>query len=152
MDGETTDRLKMNTHLHEQLRRSEEVPRASERSFGILFAVVFAIISLWPLWSGGVPYWWAAVIAGLFALSAFVAPRLLKPLNSAWLALGGVLHRIVSPLVLGLVYVTTVIPTGVFLRLTGRDPLRLKLDRNASTYWQDRTPPGPAPGSLNNQF
>ncbi len=142
----------MNTDLHEQLNRNEDVPRASERSFGILFAVVFAVISLWPLFGGNDPYWWAGLIAALFMLAAFVAPRLLRPLNSAWLALGAVLHRIVSPLVLGLVYVTTVIPTGLFLRMTGRDPLRLKMDRNAPTYWQDRDPPGPAPGSLNNQF
>lgn len=142
----------MNTQFHEDLRRDEDVPRASERSFGVLFAVVFAIVALWPLLSGGTPRTWAGVLAAGFAALAVVRPQILKPLNSAWLALGGVLHRIVSPLVLGLIYIIAVVPTGFFLRVSGRDPLRLKLDRNATTYWQQRDPPGPPPGSLKDQF
>ncbi len=142
----------MSTQFHEDLRRDDDAPRASERSFGILFAVVFAIITLWPLLSGETPRWWAGVIAAIFAAFALVRPQILKPLNSAWLAFGSLLHRIMSPLVLGLVYIIAVAPTGLFLRATGRDPLRLKMDRNATTYWQERDPPGPPPGSLKNQF
>ena len=142
----------MNTQLHENLHRDEDVPRASERSFGILFAVVFTAIALWPILGGASIRWWAIYIAVIFASLALAQPRVLKPLNSAWLALGRVLHRVVSPVILALVFVTTVIPTGIFLRLTGRDPLRLKMDRKASTYWQQRDPAGPPPGSLKNQF
>jgi len=142
----------MNTELHENLQRGEDVPRASERSFGILFTVVFSLVALWPLLSSADIRWWAALIAAIFASLALIQPRLLTPLNSAWLALGGVLHRVVSPLMLGFVFVTTVVPTGIFLRITGRDPLRLKLDHNATTYWQQRDPAGPPPGSLKNQF
>ena len=142
----------MNTQLHENLHRDEDVPRASERSFGILFFVVFAAIAAWPIMSGADIRWWAAVIAMIFAALALIYPRALTLLNSAWLAFGKILHRVVSPIVLGLVYVTTVVPTGLYLRLTGRDPLRLKLDREAKSYWQQRDPPGPSPGSLKNQF
>jgi hypothetical protein len=142
----------MNTQLHENLRRDEEVPRASERSFGILFFVVFAVIAAWPIANGAGVRWWAAVIAVVFAALALIYPRILMPLNSAWLALGKILHRVVSPIVLGFVYVIAVVPTGLFLRLTGRDPLRLKLEPDATTYWQQRDPPGPPPGSLKNQF
>ena len=96
--------------------------------------------------------WCAAVLASILAMLALFRPRLLTPINSAWLALGRVLHRIVSPVVLGLVYAIAVVPTGLFLRITGRDPLRLKIDRKAATYWQQRDPPGPPPNSLKNQF
>lgn len=142
----------MNTQLHEQLDRDEEVPRASERSFGILFAIVFTIVALWPLMSGTHIRLWAAAVAVGFALLAFFQPRALRPLNSAWLALGRVLHRVVSPVILGLVYITTVIPTGLFLRLTRRDPLRLKMDRAATSYWQKRDPADSPLNSLKNQF
>ncbi len=142
----------MSTQFHEDLRRDEDVPRASERSFGILFAIVFAIIALWPLSSGDAPRGWAGVLAAGFAVLAAARPQVLRPLNSAWLALGGILHRIVSPLMLGLIYIIAVVPTGFFLRVSGRDPLRLKLDRSATTYWQQRDPPGPSPGSLTDQF
>ena len=142
----------MSTQFHEDLHRDEDIPRASERSFGILFAVVFAAVATWSAISGAEMRWWAAVLASILAMLALFRPRLLTPINSAWLALGRVLHRIVSPVVLGLVYTIAVVPTGLFLRITGRDPLRLKIDRKAATYWQQRDPPGPPPNSLKNQF
>ena len=77
----------MNTQLHENLHRDEDVPRASERSFGILFFVVFAAIAAWPIMSGADIRWWAAVIAMIFAALALIYPRALTLLNSAWLAL-----------------------------------------------------------------
>ena len=144
--------VSMSTQFHEDLRRDEDIPRASERSFGILFTVVLAAVAAWPVATGAGIRWWAVALAAVFAALAACRPQLLAPLNSAWLALGGVLHRIVSPVVLGLVYVIAVVPTGLFLRLAGRDPLRLKLDRKAATYWQRREPPGPPPGSFKNQF
>ncbi len=139
-------------HHHESIHRSDAPPKASERSFGIVFTVVFALIGLLPLFSGGGVRIWALAIAALFLILAFAAPNLLKPLNRAWMALGNLLHKIVSPLVLGLLFLIAVVPTGLFLRLSRKDPLRLKLDKSAKTYWQERTPPGPPPGSLKNQF
>jgi len=142
----------MTSQLHETLSRDEDVPRASERSFGIVFAVVFGVIAAWPLFNGNGLRIWALIVALLFAGLGLFAPFVLKPLNTAWLAFGYVLHKIVSPVIMGVVYAVAVVPTGLYLRLSGRDPLRLKLDKSANTYWQKREPPGPPPGSLKNQF
>jgi predicted membrane metal-binding protein len=142
----------MATQLHENFRRDDAAPRASERSFGLVFAAVFALIGLWPLLNGDTPRWWSLGIALAFAGLAFLAPRALAPLNRIWMAIGRILHRIVSPVMLGVLYGVAVVPTGLYLRLRGIDPLRLKMDRAATTYWQRRTPPGPPSDSFKNQF
>jgi hypothetical protein len=67
------------------------------------------------------------------------APRLLSPLNRLWMALGRLLNRIVSPIVMMVLFLVAVVPTGIVLRLLGRDPLKLKFDRSAATYWQRRS-------------
>jgi ABC-type uncharacterized transport system permease subunit len=137
----------------EDLKRQHVVETSSPRSFGIVFAVVFAVIAVWPLVFGrGDPRWWAAIIALLFALLAAVRPSLLSTPNRWWAAFGLLLGRIVSPIVLGLLFYLVFTPMGWALRAMGKDPMRLKRDAGASTYWIERQPPGPPPESLNNQF
>ncbi|WP_234016247.1 SxtJ family membrane protein [Magnetospirillum gryphiswaldense] len=124
----------------------------SERSFGIVFAVVFALIGLWPLKAGGDMRLWALGLAALFLVVAFVAPKLLKPLNLLWFKFGLLLHKIMTPLIMGLLFFLTVTPVGMLMRATGKDPMRLKRDPDAASYWIDRDPPGPPPDSMKNQF
>jgi fructose-specific phosphotransferase system IIC component len=81
-----------------------------------------------------------------------VKPALLGPLNRVWMAFGRLLHHIVSPVVMGAIFAIVVVPTALGLRLFGKDPLRLKLDRQAASYWLPRQPPGPVRGSLKQQF
>lgn len=83
---------------------------------------------------------------------AWVLPRALTPVAWAWLGLGKILHLIVGPVVLGVLYVVAVIPTGLYVRITRKDPLRLKRDPTATSYWIERDPPGPDPKSLPQQF
>ncbi len=142
----------MTTQIHEGLRRDGGEPQATERSFGLVFTVVFAIIGLLPLWGGHGPRVWALGIALAFALLAFAAPKVLAPLNRFWMAFGKVMHKVVSPLVLGLLFAVAVVPTSMYLRLKGADPLRLKRDPAAKTYWLPREPPGPDPVSFKNQY
>lgn len=139
-------------HLHEQLDRSEEVKGSSDRSFGITFAVVGAIIALWPLLDGEAPRWWLlAIVAALLAVSLTV-PHILRPLNRIWLKIGLLLNKVVSPIVLGAIFYLVITPMGFFMRLGGRDPLRLRFEKGAPTYWILREPPGPAPKSMTRQF
>lgn len=138
--------------LHETYLREEKHARSSERSFGLVFASVFAAVALWPLLSGYAPRIWSLVVSGVFLLAAWLCPKLLRPANIAWARLGEALHRIVSPLVLGVLFYSSVVPTGLIMRALGKDPLRLRFDRKATTYWIRREPPGPAPESLRNQF
>lgn len=125
---------------------------SSDRSFGKVFTVVFVIVALLPLWSGGPVRVWALAIAAAFLAVTLVRPGLLRPANRLWFRFGLVLSMIVSPVVMGLIYATTVIPTGLLMRLAGKDPLRLRPDPDADTYWIERCPPGPAPETLRKQF
>lgn len=124
----------------------------SNRAFGVVFTVVFAIIAVWPVLSGGPPKLWATVIAGAFLGVALFAPKLLTPLNRAWFQLGLALHRVVNPVVMAVIYFGTVVPIGLIMRARGKDPLRLRRDPQAKSYWIARDPPGPARGSMNKQF
>lgn len=95
---------------------------------------------------------WALVLTAAFFLAALARPRILAPLNRLWLRVGLLLHACLSPVILGLVFYTTVTPIGLVRRLLGADPLRLRLDRDAVTYWIERDPPGPAPDTMRRQF
>ena len=138
--------------FHEDFGRSGPIKRASNRATGFVFAAVFAIIALWPLWTSGAIREWALIIAAALAVVTLAIPRALGPLNRAWQGLGVVLHRVVSPLVMGLLFYLTVTPTGLLMRLFGKDPLRLRLDPEAKSYWIERRPPGPAPETMRQQF
>ena len=125
---------------------------ASDRSFGVVFAVVFVIVGAWPLLDGRSPRLWALGAAGLLALVATFGPWLLRPLNAVWIRFGEFLHRVVTPVIMGLVFILTVLPTALVMRALGKDPLRLKLDRDSATYWIERQPPGPVPQTMKRQF
>ncbi|MDH3314189.1 MAG: SxtJ family membrane protein [Gammaproteobacteria bacterium] len=137
---------------HEDLSRDQQVEGSSDRSFGLVFAGVFLLIAAWPLWYGATPRWWAAGIAAVFAVVAVMRPALLAGLNRLWIKLGVLLGKVVSPIALGILFYGVVVPIGVVMRLTGKDPLRLKLDSGADSYWIPRKPPGPPPDSMTNQF
>jgi predicted membrane metal-binding protein len=136
---------------HERLER-DDVQMGSERSFGIVFAVVFAVIGLFPLIGSAQPRWWALAVAAAFLALALVYPALLRPLNRVWFRFGLLLHKITNPVVMGLMFFGTITPVALIMRIAGKDPLRLKLDRAATSYWIERDPPGPAPDSMDRQF
>lgn len=137
---------------HESYERSEQVRGSSDRSFGIVFAVVFAVIGLLPLAFGGAARLWALMIGAAFLVVALLAPTILAPMNRVWLRFGLLLHRIVSPLVLGIMFFLVITPMGLVMRAFGKDLLRLKFDQSLASYWIERSPPGPAPESMKDQF
>ncbi len=138
--------------LHEDFARDDEVKAGTERAFGIVFAVVFTLIGLFPLLDGGAVRAWSLIIAGAFLAAALVRPRLLAPLNRLWFLFGKALHRVVNPLVMGLIFFVAVTPTALIMRLVGKDPLNRRFEPKARTYWIDRHPPGPEPETMKNQF
>ena len=137
---------------HETVSSFRRVAIGSDRKFGIVSGLVFGILGLWPLFHHHSPHWWLIVLAGLFLAAALLFPRSLNLLNRAWFRLGLVLNRIVSPIVMGGLFFGALVPVGWYLRKKGNDLLSLKFDRDAATYWIERNPPGPAPGSLKKQF
>src|SRR4029077_4175934 len=124
----------------------------SERAFGLVFAAVFLLVSLWPLISRLPPRWWALAVAVAFAACAWLAPQLLAPLNRLWFRFGELLHRIVSPVALGVIYFGAITPYAMVMRLFGRDELLLRKGPAGPSYWVRREPPGPPPDSFRNQF
>jgi hypothetical protein len=127
-------------------------PESSDRSFGFVFATMFALIGCWPLLHWDTPRWWALGLAAAFAFMALVRPATLRPLNRVWLTLGRLMHRVVSPLVMGMIFFAGVTPTGWMMRLLGKDVLSLKRRRDASSYWIVRTPAEPETTTMKNQF
>ena len=136
---------------HERLV-DEVVTGSSNRSFGLTFAIVFTILALWPLVRGRSMRGWALILAAAFFLAALALPRVLTPLSRLWLRFGLFLHACISPIILGLVFFTTVTPIGLLRRLLGQDALQLRFDRDAVTYWIERHPPGPPPDTMPRQF
>ena len=137
---------------HEDLTREQYVEGSSDRSFGLVMAAVLLLVALGPLRHGHTPRWWALAVAVMFALVALAKPALLARLNRLWMKLGILLGKVVSPIALGILFYAVLTPMAVVIRLTGKDPLRLKLDPGADSYWILRKPPGPPPDSMTNQF
>jgi Saxitoxin biosynthesis operon protein SxtJ len=137
---------------HEDLTREEQVEGSSDRNFGFVFAVVFVLIAAWPVMSGRPLRWWALIIAAAFVLVALAKPALLATPNRLWTQLGVLLGKVVSPIALGILFYGVFAPMAVVARLIGKDPLRLRLDAAADSYWIQRDPPGPPPKSMTNQF
>ena len=133
--------------MHEDFTREEEVQGSSDRSFGLVMAAFFAIVAFFPLVHGSLAAirWWAFGIGAAFLTLALLRPASLRPLNRLWLKLGLLIGKIVSPLVLSLLFYVTVTPVGLLMRAVGKDPLRLRRNTKAASYWIAREPPGPAP-------
>lgn len=112
-----------------------KIEKGSSRNFGIVFAVVFLLIAAVPYVLSGKLYWWALVLGVAFGALALMKPTLLEPLNTLWFKFGLLLGAIIAPLVMMLVFFLVVTPTGLLLKVFGKDPLRLKRTKNQDTYW-----------------
>jgi len=123
--------------------------QSSPKSFGAVFSIVFLIIALYPLISSEGIRAWALIVSAVFLLLAYVAPNVLSLPNKLWFKFGILLGSIIAPIVMTLVYILTVLPTGLIMRLLGKDLLKQKLDKNAKSYWIERREPM---GSMKNQF
>jgi hypothetical protein len=95
---------------------------------------------------------WLLVISGLLLVTALVVPIVLRPFNRLWFRVGLLLGRIVNPIVTSAIFFLVVTPTALLFKILGKDLLRLRLDKQASSYWLVRTPPGPAPETMPKQF
>ena len=138
--------------FHEDFERRQEVKVSSNRAFGIVFTVVFLVIALWPLVKGEGPRLWALVVAGGFLLLAIALPRYLAPLNRLWARFGTLLHKIVNPIILGLMFVLAITPVALIFRVLRKDPLNRRYDRDAESYWIEREDVGPPPETMRDQF
>ena len=138
--------------MHEDFSREEPIEGSSDRGFGFVFAGLFAVVGLWQVWSGGVWHLLWLLPAGLFFLLAVYRPQVLAPFNRQWTKLGLILFRVVNPIILAILFFGVVLPTGLLMRLAGKDPMNRHYDRAARSYWVLREPPGPRPETMKDQF
>src|SRR5450759_1868550 len=149
---DSVPRAKMKQSTHEVFSRDEKIVAGSDRSFGFVMAAAFAAVTLLNAWHVGRVWPWTAGVAVLFLAAALLRPAVLNPLNRLWLKFGLLLHGVVNPVVMALLFYGTVWPTGFVMRALGKDLLRLKREPGAESYWIVRQPPGPSPETMKDQF
>ena len=115
--------------------KQKEIKLSSNKSFGLVFFVIFIIIALWPLLNDGNIRIWSIIVSVIFLILGLLNSKILTPFNKLWMRLGALLGIIVSPIVMGVVYFGIITPIGLIMKLFGKDVLNLKLDKNKKTYW-----------------
>jgi Saxitoxin biosynthesis operon protein SxtJ len=138
--------------LHEDLRREDQTTGPSDRKFGLTLGIVFALLAVLKLVerSNWGIIW--SVLALVLIGSALLRPSLLSVPNMIWLKLGLLLHRIVNPIIMALLFFGTILPIGLLMRVLGKDPLRLRLDKAADSYWLPRSDERPQSEAMRQQF
>lgn len=137
---------------HEDLSRKHTARGPSDRNFGMVFAVFFLLVGVAPLRRHLPVRWWALAVSLVSLIVAIAKPAVLRQLNKAWMQLGHLLGKVMTPVVTGLLFFLVFSPAGFLTRLLGRDSLRLSFDKKAVSYWIERNPPGPPPEEMSNQF
>ena len=115
----------------------DDVKISSNRSFGIVFFVVFALIALYPLINNGEIRTWSVIISLIFLILGLLNSIILTPLNKLWFKFGIFLGKVISPLIMGIIFFLVVTPIGLIMRLSGKDVLNLKYNKNKS-YWIEK--------------
>tara|TARA_B100000963_G_scaffold361409_1_gene396606 strand:- start:4077 stop:4457 length:381 start_codon:yes stop_codon:yes gene_type:complete len=113
-------------------------PKSSNRSFGLLFFVVFIILGLWPLKNGNDINYYFIIISIIFLILSLIDSRLLSPLNKAWIKLGEILGLIIAPIIMAFVYFIFLTPISLIVRVFGKDLLGVKFNKKIDTYWLKR--------------
>jgi len=130
------------------MNRENNIKMSSNKSFGIVFFVVFLIISLFPLLKGEKVIFSLLIISIVFLTLGLLNSKILFPINKLWFKFGLILGSIISPIIMGIIYFFILTPTGLLMRLFGKDVLNLKWNKN-NTYWIDKTGPK---SKMKNQF
>ena len=123
--------------------------KSSNRSFGLLFFIIFLILGLWPLKSGENLNFYFIAISLIFLILGLIKSKLLSPFNKFWIKLGVILGNIIAPIVMALVYFVILTPVSLIVRLFGKDLLALKFLKKRETYWITRKK---TLGSMKKQF
>jgi hypothetical protein len=126
----------------------DDVKIGSNRSFGIVFFIVFLVIATYPLINNGELRLLSLIISLIFLFLGSVNSKILNPLNKLWFRFGIFLGKVISPLIMGIIFFLVVTPTGLLMRLLNKDLLNLKF-KNTSTYWIEKTEPK---SKMKNQF
>ena len=127
--------------------QKEKLP--SNRNFGLVFFVFFLIIGLWPLLGTNEIRYWSIFFSIIFFLLGITNSKLLNPLNKIWFNFGILLGKVISPLIMGIIFFLVVTPIGVIMRVIGKDILSLKYNKKNKSYWIEKNGPK---SKMKNQF
>ena len=126
----------------------DDVKISSNRNFGIVFFLVFLIIAIYPLLNDGEIRKWSLIISVIFLILGLANSKILNPINKLWFRFGIFLGKIISPLVMGVIFFIVITPIGLLMRLLNKDLLNLKFNKTSS-YWIEKTEPK---SKMKNQF
>ena len=118
----------------------DEVKLSSNRSFGVVFFIVFLLIGLYPLLKGNDLRIWSLIISFIFLFLGLINSRILTPFNRLWFKFGLLLGKFISPIIMGIIFFIVVTPIGIIMRLFKKDLLNLKFNKK-ETYWIDKKGP-----------
>ena len=127
---------------------TKDIKIGSNKSFGIVFAVVFSLIALWPLLKGNEIRLWSLIISVIFLTLGLLNSKILTPLNKLWFKLGIFLGNFIAPIIMGIIFFFVVTPTGIIMKLFRKDLIKLKKN-NDNSYWIEKED---TKSSMTNQF
>ena len=128
---------------------SNEINKSSNRSFGIVFFIVFLLIGFYPLFNQEDLRIWSLIISAVFLILGILDSKILTPLNKIWFKFGILLGKIISPIIMGVIFFLIVTPIGIFMRILGKDLINLKFKKNTKSYWIEKIGPK---SKMKNQF
>ena len=128
--------------------KSKNIQMGSNRSFGIVFFIVFLLIALYPILKGNDLRIWSLLISSIFLILGLINSKILTPLNKLWFKFGLLLGKFISPLIMGIIFFVVVTPIGIIMRLLKKDLLNLKYNKK-ETYWINKSGPK---SKMKNQF
>ena len=126
----------------------KKIPKSSNKSFGLVFFIVFILIAFYPLLNDGNIRLWSLLVSLIFLILGLLNSKILNPLNSLWQKFGLLLNKVMSPLIMGLIFFFIVTPIGILMRILKKDLLNLKFNKK-ETYWIDKKGPK---SKMKNQF
>ena len=126
----------------------KKIPKSSNKSFGLVFFIVFILIAFYPLLNNGNIRLWSLLVSLIFLILGLLNSKILNPLNSLWQKFGLLLNKVMSPLIMGLIFFFIVTPIGILMRILKKDLLNLKFNKK-ETYWIDKSGPK---SKMKNQF
>ena len=122
---------------------------SSNRSFGVVFFIVFLFIALYPITYSEDIRIWSLIISFIFIILGLLNSKILTPLNKLWFQFGVILGKIISPIIMGIIFFLVVTPIGLIMKVLGKDLLRLKYNKKDNTYWIEKNGPK---SKMKNQF
>ena len=118
----------------------QEIKISSNRSFGIVFSIFFSLVGIYLLLNNSPVYYWSFLISLIFLILGLLNSKILGPLNQIWFKFGILLGKVVSPIVMGIIFFLVITPIAILLKIFGKDVLKLKLNNN-ETYWIEKNEP-----------